>query len=319
MEEITNNNDTLEKQPLVSIIVITYNSSKYVIETLESAKAQTYQNIELIVSDDCSTDNTAEICRKWIENNKGRFVRTELITAEKNTGIPANCNRGVKAAQGEWVKLIAGDDILIGHCISDNIKFILNNRNVKVIYSNMLIKKKNNEKRIIYPPDELISSNHIIQYKRLLKDNWINAPTVFLNKKTLIEANGFNEKYSMIEDYPLWIKLFNLNIKWGYLNEVTVIYREHPYSLTNNMIGRNRKRYLISYLQVYRDIIYPELLRNHLFLSFINFKIEHYVLKNYLIKNKNLKYLLYFKPSNISKYARNFKKKKSSGSLYLYW
>ncbi|HHX66642.1 MAG TPA: hypothetical protein GX708_01115 [Gallicola sp.] len=217
------------------------------------------------------------------------------------------------------MKFIAGDDTLIGHCISDNIKFILNNRNVKVIYSNMLIKKKNNEKRIIYPPEELISSNHIIQYKRLLKDNWINAPTVFLNKKTLIEANGFNEKYSMIEDYPLWIKLFNLNIKWGYLNEVTVIYREHPDSLTNNMIGRNRKRYLISYLQVYRDIIYPELLRNHLFISFINFKIEHYVLKKYLIKNKNLKYLLHFKPSNILKYARNFKKKKSGNSLYLHW
>ena len=117
MEEITNNNDTLEKQPLVSIIVITYNSSKYVLETLESAKAQTYQNIELIVSDDCSIDNTVEICREWIENNKERFVRTELITAEKNTGIPANCNRGVKAAQGEWVKLIAGDDILYNNCI----------------------------------------------------------------------------------------------------------------------------------------------------------------------------------------------------------
>ena len=113
MEEITNNNDTLEKQPLVSIIVITYNSSKYVLETLESAKAQTYQNIELIVSDDCSIDNTVEICKEWIEKDKERFVRTELITAEKNTGIPANCNRGVKAAQGEWVKLIAGDDMII--------------------------------------------------------------------------------------------------------------------------------------------------------------------------------------------------------------
>ena len=51
-----------ENNPLVSINVITYNSSKFVLETLESAKAQTYQNIELIVSDDCSTDNTVEIC-----------------------------------------------------------------------------------------------------------------------------------------------------------------------------------------------------------------------------------------------------------------
>ncbi len=54
------------ENPLVSIIVCTYNSSKYVLETLESAKEQTYQNVELIVSDDCSTDNTVELCRKWI-------------------------------------------------------------------------------------------------------------------------------------------------------------------------------------------------------------------------------------------------------------
>src|SRR5450759_2313112 len=99
-------------QPLVSIIVVTYNSSKYVLETLESAKAQTYQNIELVVSDDCSTDDTVEICRKWIEENNDRFVRTTLVTSPENKGIPANCNRGIKASKGEWIKLIAGDDLL---------------------------------------------------------------------------------------------------------------------------------------------------------------------------------------------------------------
>jgi alpha-1,3-rhamnosyltransferase len=73
--------------PLVSIVVITYNSSSYVIETLESIKAQTYQNIELIVSDDCSKDKTVDVCKKWIEKNKQRFVRTELITIEKRNRI----------------------------------------------------------------------------------------------------------------------------------------------------------------------------------------------------------------------------------------
>lgn len=69
--------------PLVSVSVITYNSAKTVIETLDSIKAQTYQNIELIVSDDCSTDNTVEICRDWLTKNEKRFVRMELITVEK--------------------------------------------------------------------------------------------------------------------------------------------------------------------------------------------------------------------------------------------
>lgn len=98
-------------QPLVSIIVITYNSSKYVLETLESARAQTYQNLELIVSDDASQYDTVEICQAWLEENGDRFVRAELVTVEENTGIPANCNRGVRKAKGEWVKLIAGNVI----------------------------------------------------------------------------------------------------------------------------------------------------------------------------------------------------------------
>ena len=63
--------------PLVSIIVVTYNSSLYVRETLESAKRQSYRNLELIVTDDASKDDTVKICREWIENNKNRFVRFE--------------------------------------------------------------------------------------------------------------------------------------------------------------------------------------------------------------------------------------------------
>ncbi|MBH2024900.1 MAG: glycosyltransferase, partial [Flavobacteriales bacterium] len=83
------------RNPLVSVVVITYNSSKYVMETLESVKAQTYENIELIISDDGSTDHTIEMCRVWLAQNNNRFPKTKLLTVEENTGIPANCNRGV--------------------------------------------------------------------------------------------------------------------------------------------------------------------------------------------------------------------------------
>ncbi len=103
----------LKETPLVSVVLVTYNSAQYVIETLESIKAQTWQQIELIVSDDCSTDKTAELCSNWIDCNKGRFSKTKMITVLQNSGIPANCNRGLRAAQGEWVKIISGDDILI--------------------------------------------------------------------------------------------------------------------------------------------------------------------------------------------------------------
>lgn len=72
-----------KNKPLVSIVVTTYNSSKYVLETLESVKAQTYKNIELIISDDYSLDNTVEICKKWITENSDRFVNTKIIIVKK--------------------------------------------------------------------------------------------------------------------------------------------------------------------------------------------------------------------------------------------
>ena len=80
--------------PLVSIVLITYNSSKYILETLESVKNQVWENIELIISDDGSTDDTTTICSNWLEENKERFQNVQLITVAKNTGIPSNCNRG---------------------------------------------------------------------------------------------------------------------------------------------------------------------------------------------------------------------------------
>ena len=111
-------------KPLVSISVIVFNSANTVHETLDSIYAQVYPNIELIISDDCSTDNTVEICRDWIEKNKTRFVRTEVVTVEKNTGVAGNLNRAEAACRGEWIKPIAGDDVLLPNCIQDCIDYM---------------------------------------------------------------------------------------------------------------------------------------------------------------------------------------------------
>ena len=78
--------------PLVTVAVVSYKAAEYVAETLDSIKSQTYKNIELIVSDDCSTDNTREIVRNWLQKNTGRFHNQRLIETPCNKGIPANCN-----------------------------------------------------------------------------------------------------------------------------------------------------------------------------------------------------------------------------------
>lgn len=219
------------EQPLVSVPVITYNSSRTVLETLDSIKAQTYQNIELIVSDDCSTDNTVEVCRKWIEQNKDRFVRAELLTVEKNTGVAGNCNRAYAACKGEWVKGIAGDDILLPTCVQDCIDYVAEHPETEVLFGRVRsfggkTEEDNrkwdswfNYKLLSLPPEEML---HYL----LFVANGLPAPALFSKR-------GLNEKYNLksderiplLEDWVNWINMLRAGIKFHFLDKDIVLYR----------------------------------------------------------------------------------------------
>ena len=290
------NRKSLDLNPLVSIIVITYNSSKYVLETLESAKAQTYQNIELIVSDDGSTDNTIEICKIWIEKNKDRFVKTEIITVEKNTGIPANCNRGLYASRGIWIKLIAGDDMLMTDCIDTNLLFILynQNKNIKILHSSMEYYSN------YFTADKFIKirslANNIItytkitsqsQYKLLLRSCLVNAPSVFAEKELYTNLGGFDERLA-IEDWPMWLKICSNGIKIHYLDKPTIKYRVRSDSVCNEKIAdKIFNNHFIRERAVYEKYIFPNIPffeKTFLQIHFLRleFLSKHFSNKNYL-------------------------------------
>ncbi|MGM0945457.1 MAG: glycosyltransferase family 2 protein [Bacteroidota bacterium] len=227
--------------PLVSIIVITYNSSKYVLETLESAKAQTYRNIELIISDDGSKDDTVEICKNWLDKNQSRFIRTELIKVDQNTGTSGNCNRGVKAGTGEWIKIIAGDDVFTKDCISLNLDFVQSNKDIKVVHSNSrhyyntfheMNFLKENFLGVNYFRSEKITA--LEQYRILLRHHVVNTPTLFISLKALLEIGLFDESIKLIEDWPLVLNLTNKGNKIHYLDINTILYRVHEKSVYNS-------------------------------------------------------------------------------------
>jgi glycosyltransferase involved in cell wall biosynthesis len=204
-----------------------------VLETLESAKSQTYQNVELIISDDASQDKTVEICENWLSQNRERFVRTELISSEKNTGISANCNRGVNSSKGEWIKLIAGDDILLERCISLNIDQISLNKYIKVIFSNceLFILEENKIKPLHTQPLEeqkiWFKYDAKNQYLLLLKFNFIwTTPTMFIQNSFLKEIKQFDERFPFLEDYPLWLKITQKGYQLHYFDENTILYRQ---------------------------------------------------------------------------------------------
>jgi glycosyltransferase involved in cell wall biosynthesis len=228
-------------QPLVSIIVITYNSSKFVLETLESAKAQTYSKIELIISDDCSTDDTVKICERWIDSNKLRFVRTSIVSAKSNKGIPANINQGVKQSKGLWIKWIAGDDLLAENCL-DELIFYLSQQNddIQILFSNVIRFSGNDIKNgeIDKHKEGWFCSRESSakdQYLMLLRYNRVFAASVMIRRDLLLSVNGFDERFKLLEDWPLWIKITDAGYKIYYLDKALVFYRLHESNLSQTV------------------------------------------------------------------------------------
>jgi len=255
----------INNNPLVSITVLTYNSSKYVIETLESIKEQTYKNIELIISDDCSTDNSVEICEKWIYKNKSRFEETHLIKSKVNTGIPANKNRALTRCKGLWLKGIAGDDALYKDAIDSFIQFINKHKKVSILSSNVayfnntfdkknMIKIRNDQDKKFYK----ISAFE--QYNSLLNGNQVHALGAFIKKELIDNVGGYDEKYRLLEDHPMWLKITKSGHKFYYMNEVTVKYRIHDasiFSTTKKEFIFNR--YYLAKREFDKDYILPNI------------------------------------------------------------
>lgn len=254
-----------DSEALVSIIVVTYNSSKTVIETLDSIKNQSYGNIELIISDDCSHDTTVVDCQKWLNKYKGRFVNTVFVTSSINTGVSANCNRGFRKAKGKWLKCIAGDDLLFPNCIAEFINIYKGTAGIVIGRCQQFCVSETGEKyfsehlelscgEIERLNKEMVQKN----YRRLLIwGNFVFAPAVFIKRSLWSAVGEFNERYNMLEDYPYWIKCLSLGHKMDFISLPVAYYRCNFGSLTSS----SDKFYNINYwkcLNKYkREVVYP--------------------------------------------------------------
>lgn len=257
-----------KNQQMVSVVVMTFQSSKFIFEALESIKNQTWGNIELIISDDASTDNTVKICREFIEKNRDRFLNSKIITSNVNTGIPSNYNRGIKAASGDWIKFVDADDILLNNCIQDNIIFTQKFPKAQFITSDVVEIDENS--RIIRKDVKYQGMQYILNKsscKEQLKEYarfpfFINSPTFFVRRSLLKEINFCDEEFRIYEDITLTVKTLIKGVKIDYLRSPTVKYRIHINSISRSKSSidlRNKEEYLIfkKYRSRYLNLLNP--------------------------------------------------------------
>lgn len=224
---------------LVSIVVLTYNSEDFIIETLNSILGQNYELLELIVSDDGSKDETCDIVDRWIEDHKRRFVNAQLIRSFRNQGTCANYNQGICNSHGFYIKTLDGDDCLNGAgAISSFVKFMVQN-NCSICISDVDLFSNNdldlsNERKWYDYILKCESEPFDQQKKRISKELAIADPGVFFRKELFNEVGGIPSKYRLLEEWPFFYSVIMSGYQIYSVPKRLVRYRINDNSVSHN-------------------------------------------------------------------------------------
>lgn len=247
----------------ISVVIVSFNSAHTILHTLNSVLSQDFDlsRVELVISDDGSTDQTLDVVKKWMSTHQLRFGATRCIHANENKGVAFNCNAAWSQARGVWVKTIAADDILAPNCLRDNLMYAAINPNAKVIFSRMAL-FSNTITELAWREEHTAFNFFRLDARRqneaLREACIVPAPTSFMEVQTLREQGFADLRFPMIEDYPLWYKMTKNGIKLYAFDSVTVYYRVGSgVSTSSKKIGN--LRYFRSLFEFQRQCLWPDL------------------------------------------------------------
>lgn len=303
--------------PLVSIGIPIYNTATYVQHTLDSIKKQTYSNIEIIVVDDGSTDDSGKQVENWSKENN---VSIKLITNKENVGLTQTCKIILDNAKGKYLQKVDADDILLDTKIEKHVQLLemlgeqtaLVYSKVKLIDENGNLLEQDYFDRLGY--DEKKSGD---TYFDLLNINFIPNPSVLSRTAAIKEVGGYDTNL-LFEDWDLWLRLAR-KYKFYYDNTVTCYYRIHKHSMMSDntkVVIRNNTN-IVMYKknmginEEYNTLTMAKLKSLVIYSYFKNDPESNKKLKWYLKNKFDFKVLIYFilasfgikHPSNILRKA----------------
>lgn len=218
------------KKDLVSIVLTNFNKEKFVLEQLNSIISQTYQYWELIIADDCSTDGSKNIIRRFIENNRDKKI--VFLENEENLGVAKNFERGLGYTTGEYVAVCDADDVWLSNKLEKELQF-LKKGNYGMVYSDLTVVDENLrviKKSFMRTGLSFFCHRKDESFFELIDNNHIPGPTIFFRAEMKNRLVPFS-KYA-IQDY--WIAIiFSIFSTIGYLDVSTVLYRQH----SGNMVS----------------------------------------------------------------------------------
>lgn len=207
--------------PEVSVIIPTYNSGRYVTEAVNSVLRQSFDDFEVIVIDDGSTDDTQSVMSRY--GSPVRYIRQE------NSGVSRARNRGIEESRGRYVAFLDADDTWLPNKLEKQITAIRNQQSYRACYSAFLVVDSrltpldvNHSKRCSTALEDL-----------LLYGNVVGTPGTVLCERALFDKGAFDPELSQCADWDMWVRLA-VETDFLYLDEPLICYRQHDANMSRN-------------------------------------------------------------------------------------
>ncbi|MES2986075.1 MAG: glycosyltransferase family 2 protein [Patescibacteria group bacterium] len=208
----------MNNTPKISIHMCTFNRAHFIAQAIDSVLKQSYQAWELLILDDCSTDNTRDIVQPYLRDSRIIYIKND-----HNLGITPNRNKALSLSTGTYIAVLDSDDFWIdAGKLADQVKFLETHKDHVLVGTNMIIVSEQGKmlKKTHYP-----TSDYVIKMFLLLK-NFFCHSSIMYRKQEIMIAGGYNQLLAIWEDYDLWLKL-GRKYKLANLPSHATAYRKH--------------------------------------------------------------------------------------------
>lgn len=279
---------------LVTIICLCYNHEKFVIESLQSVINQTYKNIEILIVDDFSTDNSVATIKNWLQD----YPEIKLIINDKNIGNTKSFNKALLQVNGDYITDFATDDILLPNCIEKQIHCFENSsfKNLGAVYGNVeLILENGTFYNYYFPVDKELK---VIEKRKtgniyidvLSGGNSMCSVSAMYKKEVYEQLSGYDEDLKY-EDLDFWIRA-SRNYEFDFIDSILVKKRIVPNSLGSGFAIRNdynsRKINYSTFCSLKKALKLNKTKSEH---KALLKRIHYEIFSNFHIKDHNLMFL----------------------------
>lgn len=239
----------MSEQPLVSVVIPSYNAAQYLPETLRSVLGQTYRNLEVIVVDDGSTDSTGTVIQEFVADSRVRYFQ------QPNGGAASARNRGVLESRGELVAFLDSDDLWQPEKLEKQVP-LFRDPAVGIVYS---------DREHINEHGERIPCNPLVPYRgtclagQLLIRNFVPMSSAVMRRDVFDKAGPFDTTLSRSEDLDFWLRAA-LHYGFDFVHEPLVLHRKWAAQLTSNKakVWESNLRIQDRFLREHPGVVKPQ-------------------------------------------------------------